>query len=623
MPRMPTSTSNRPSQSYLVEYYQHIYHYLSTKYESQIERAILVEPIEFRRKSFKKKFVSGQRLPRDTAWEALFPYLQELEDEMTRILRRHSPGYWWHIYRRIAPTLHPKHVGKTDAVTAALVRRIADLAIVKHSSPWMDGDLIPSTEVNIDNYLSGMYNDASVAVLGSKVKGEELFRTATRFTQWVVGRLSPSDFIDMYRLEGLSYEYWKTTAALRGIGKGAEVELTSSGWFKYHLSDDQAWLFDHYDSYLGTKSGISTFFGTWVSGSIKPTDSDFFTWAQYNVNLQVEDLDFTQPDGSETKLKIRPNFRVGRDKLSELWANHKFADNAFKNRNGFSFRAILTWMWMISVFSLAPEQAFKKDISYLEQNYLFSIGTANLKKRGYAILHFSEREFIELCKRLKSEMGDLFEEPLDDEIDLAFEFLSFSEKKRDQVGLWAGGKRFPIVTDGPVIVIDLGAMIDMVERLFFKVGDKTNKKGTAFEDVFREHLKRENFEIVHIGELRWPDGQKREVDAAVRISDTLVLLECVSPERPLDFEIARPKTYDKRVERLQEKLEQAGSLASAISDNPKGKNFDFSWSTNIDFRVVSPQHEFLWTKGEPCFDNLGKRRILNPEQCSHFLLSIA
>ncbi|TXI83078.1 MAG: hypothetical protein E6Q40_11615 [Cupriavidus sp.] len=620
---MPLRRSNELAPTVAPEYYQHLFAYLMQRHHDRLEKALLVEPLEIRKKYLRRHFTTGEIVPHDKAWDILHGYLENVESALARILLRHSTAYWWHIYRRTAPELHPGHIGKTDAVTAALVRQITDLAIVKHSGGWREGDLISSSAVDPSTYLGGTYKNASIEYLGSEKAGNDLFKIATRTNQLVVGRLEVSDFIDMHRIEGLAYEYWKTTAALRTIGKGGDAELTRDLWFKFHVSEDEKWLFDHYDGELGRAGGFSTLFGTWFSGDEKPDDQDLFVWGQYNVERSSKEVTISKIDGGAATVRFQPNFDIGIDKLSLFWEGHSFADAAFQRANKFSLRAALVWIWTISILFLKPELTFRNQLSRSEEEYFESVSLLNLMKRGYIATQYDRDELFKICNGLM----DLYDLPFDtpDEKDLgqALEFFTFSIEVKNQVGLWAGGKRFPIVQDGPIMVFDVVAIPDLIERLFFKVGDKDSAKGGAFESSFREYISKQKFEIIHFGELRWADGSKREADAIVRVNNTLVVLECVSSERPLDFEISRPKTHAKRIERLKEKIDQASSLVDAIYKSPKGANFDFSWNTKVIFRVVSPHHEFLWSKSYPCFDDMGRRLIVDPEQCKRFLSSLA
>jgi hypothetical protein len=100
------------------------------------------------------------------------------------------------------------------------------------------------------------------------------------------------------------------------------------------------------------------------------------------------------------------------------------------------------------------------------------------------------------------------------------------------------------------------------------------------------------------------------VDAAVRIGDRLVLIECFSYELPLDFEIGKRSVFDKRKEFIIEKVDQAQTLAERVAKEPNGTNFDVSWAKSIEWRVVSPFVEFAWQIDEPLYDEAGMPRVL-------------
>jgi hypothetical protein len=110
------------------------------------------------------------------------------------------------------------------------------------------------------------------------------------------------------------------------------------------------------------------------------------------------------------------------------------------------------------------------------------------------------------------------------------------------------------------------------------------------------------------GDLKWENGNPSEVDAAVRIGDRLVLIECFSYELPLDFEVGKPSVFDKRKEFVLEKVDQARTLAERIAKEPKGSKFDIIWAKSIEWRVVSPFVEFAWQIDEPLYDEAGLTR---------------
>jgi hypothetical protein len=109
------------------------------------------------------------------------------------------------------------------------------------------------------------------------------------------------------------------------------------------------------------------------------------------------------------------------------------------------------------------------------------------------------------------------------------------------------------------------------------------------------------------------------VDAAIRISDTLYLFECVSIERPLDFEIGKISTINHRNEELDKKVEQALTLRNFVTANPAGHNYDFSWATEICVFVVSPFVEWIWSRSERLWHNDTVPRILSAEEALAYM----
>jgi hypothetical protein len=104
------------------------------------------------------------------------------------------------------------------------------------------------------------------------------------------------------------------------------------------------------------------------------------------------------------------------------------------------------------------------------------------------------------------------------------------------------------------------------------------------------------------------------VDAAVRIGDRLVLIECFSYELPLDFEVGKPSVFDKRKNFILEKVDQAQTLAERVASEPNGSNFDVTWAKSIEWRVVSPFVEFAWRIDEPLYDEAGLPRVLQVQE---------
>jgi hypothetical protein len=196
-----------------------------------------------------------------------------------------------------------------------------------------------------------------------------------------------------------------------------------------------------------------------------------------------------------------------------------------------------------------------------------------------------------------------------EEVRKAVEFISLSEAAQKNIGLWSGGKRPILVPSMGKLMIDLAAILPVLQTLFFGVR-KAHPGGESFENAVRNAIRARGLDLCLQGQLRWKSGNPREVDAAVRIRDRLVLIECFSYELPLDFEVGKPSVFDKRKDFILEKIDQAQTLAERVAKEPKGTNFDVSWAKSIEWRVVSPFVEFAWEIDEPLYDEAGVPRVL-------------
>lgn len=115
---------------------------------------------------------------------------------------------------------------------------------------------------------------------------------------------------------------------------------------------------------------------------------------------------------------------------------------------------------------------------------------------------------------------------------------------------------------------------------------------------------------VNCGGLRERQGRT----VAVRIGDTLVVIECFSYELPLDYEVGKPSIFETRKRFIMEKLSQARTLVERLKKSPRGTNFDVTWAKKIDWRVVSPFVEFAWDINEPFFDQDGLPRLFQARE---------
>ena len=109
-------------------YHSQTFTYLIEIRRDEILRRLRDIPEALRQKELVPDFAGLGETGGDRAWQIFRNYLDRIEDCIAHIVRGHSPSFWFHLHRRIRPMLSQIHEGKTDDMTVALVRRIAELA---------------------------------------------------------------------------------------------------------------------------------------------------------------------------------------------------------------------------------------------------------------------------------------------------------------------------------------------------------------------------------------------------------------------------------------------------------------------------------------------------------------
>lgn len=159
----------------------------------------------------------------ELAWNLTIEILDLIDNEMRKLACRRSVAYWLHIYRRIGVFLSPEHEDKTDPVTVGLVRQIAELAIQKHALRTGRNEFGLSNRLSPDLILGGWMKKGLKSLGGDGIGGERIFReysaTPKSISNWMIRDFSKRDFIDIYALEGVAYQYWRIRPSYDHLGK--------------------------------------------------------------------------------------------------------------------------------------------------------------------------------------------------------------------------------------------------------------------------------------------------------------------------------------------------------------------------------------------------------------------
>jgi hypothetical protein len=238
-------------------------------------------------------------------------------------------------------------------------------------------------------------------------------------------------------------------------------------------------------------------------------------------------------------------------------------------------------------------------------------------QRGYRVFDIgTDRTIHQLRRRIQ-----LFAPELDvseREIRAILDRFTLTQQNQANISLWSGGPQYVLISAGIHHAVLLHGVPRMLATLFFRMAHDQGQRGTHFEQAFRRALTSRGFKL-HRGELHALDGTQRELDAGVVVGNVLFAFECVSIERPLDYEIGHSPTFRRRQARLDEKVEQALSLGEFIRIKPRGTNYDFGHVEHVVPLVVSPFEEWIWDRSDRLWLADGTPRIVSAAEAIQLL----
>ena len=597
-------------------YHSHTFPYLIEKWRDEILRRLKDVPEALRRSELATDFAALGETGGDPAWEVFRNYLDKIERRIAEIVRGHSPSFWFHLHRRIRPILSEIHEGKTDDTTVALVRRIAELAYAKHGDLGRADDLGPILRTRLETFLDGAWYEATARALGSKLKAKKHYQKLKRTQQVVMTDFRVSDLWDVFGIEGLCYEYWWASAAMRSIGKGSIVkwDATRTPSLRYKDTGINPLCFELYDQRNSERAGFQNRLGTWLDEIDRPEKIDALRGDQIHFAQLTPNPDPKEyPVWNELTKSVgrgfgATNFGVGTFSLAGFKRENGFMAELFKKKHGVELDVVLFAVWGASFFGIYTGLTAHLPTSDQQLGRTMT-NWGNVLFRGYSMVTFNPEQFAREAVWWAGQLSHNRIFSLD-EARQGVEFISLSKAAQRNIGIWSGGKRPILIPSMAGLMIDLAAIMPFLYTIFFGLRKAEQVGGESFENSVRTALRSRKFDVCLEGELHWSNDTPREVDAAVQIGDRLLLIECFSYELPLDYEVGKPSVFDKRKEWIGKKLEQAKTLAERIAKEPKGTDFDVSWAKEIDWRVVSPFVEFAWATDASLFDEEGLPRVL-------------
>lgn len=598
------------------EYYEIVFEKLHEKYNKLISASGVEKPKEIRRRLV-QKYKSKINLVGES-YEGLLEVLNELEEELSLSIKKHSCFYWIHLLRRLEPVLDERLGVRTDSVTTLEVRDIAEQAIFKYGRIAGKEDLHRSDIIPFRKILGGLLHKE----LSRDSRYLSLYTILlAKNRQLVIGDFRASDLAEMYKIIGLAYHYWYIGAKLRAVGKSVIVSVSDDSLVVEHRTAEQSELIISYDERTKNNDPVKGFasnVGT-LTYQGEGVDENVIFFATLNVERYSYSL--FSPD-HEFKNDFSPNYLPAYIAVDKFYDSHKYLEKFFEKKHGFGLKEFCHASLLISQLLIGwnyPKiQGLESEGDLLfyqkfQRGYEFSPGgIENVKGLVVKMLHSN------------TPYGSFSASRTGEQLDKIFEFLTLSPKNQSFVSLWSNGPRFVFIPFQNHFICDYSAWFTIFRTLFFGLRnyDPTSQKGLQFEDTFAAMAKRNGLDVVIQSKKIQCGEQEREVDVGVRIGTHLYLLECKASERPLDFAIGNPKTIDSRIRDFTAKTSQATTLAEFVISNSKGDNYDFSWADEVVGIVVSPYVEWIWSKEDHFWlqSDPGTPRVLSANEAIAFLL---
>jgi hypothetical protein len=342
-------------------YYSHTFPYLIEEWRQEIGRRLKDVPDALRQRELVPGLAALGETSGDSAWQVFRKYLDRIEDCIAEIVRGHSVSFWFHLHRRLRPMLAKDPQGrKTDDTTVALVRRIAELAYDKHGDLDRSDDLGPITRTRLETFLDDAWYKATARALGSKLQAKKLYQKIKRTEQVVMTDFRVSDLRDVFGVEGLCYEYWWASAAMREIGKGAIVKWDPTEVPSFRLKDTgvNPLCFDLYDLRNAERGGFRTRLGTWLDETeqlekIDASRGDQIHFAQLTPNPDFKEYPiWNSQTNSVGRAYGATNFGVGTFSLVRFKNENGFMAEPFKQKHGVDLDVVLFAIWAASFFGV-------------------------------------------------------------------------------------------------------------------------------------------------------------------------------------------------------------------------------------------------------------------------------
>jgi transposase len=294
----------------------------------------------------------------------------------------------------------------------------------------------------------------------------------------------------------LSLSSWLVAGIVPGVERQPLKKL-AVGSHRYKDTGVHPLSFELYDERNNENFGFRTRLGTWLdeanAGEADAERGDKINFAQMKANPQVGEYPaWNSATGRIGRGHGATNFEIGTFSLVQFRTENAFMAEPFKLKYGIDFDAVLFAVWAAAFFGTYVGITMHQSTMAERRDRTMNNFT-NLMFRGYTMVNFDldelAREAVWFAEQLQHEKTFPVEE-----VRKAVEFICLSGAAQKNIGLWSGGKRPILVPSMGKLMIDLAAILPVLQTIFFGVR-KAHAGGVSFENAVRNAIRARGLDL--------------------------------------------------------------------------------------------------------------------------------
>jgi len=418
--------------------------------------------------------------------------------------------------------------------------------------------------------------------------------------QLVLTKFGFDQLKQLYFCEKLAYEIWRCGAALRILGKGAAliVDQGFPAYFFDERGDELNRLVRVYDDRRGVFSASAT-------GTVFPLDAG----AEGPVVLPMFNVE--HKSGKDIRRLFErlgigfvydaaTNFLWAPFNLRGYYEAHEPLAAAFRESKGIALLDVFAVLGalllrVIPLWASHPQAVYR----FWQRAYEGPLKREDVVSEIRAVLPAALEHLGSAAK------------PEHVDVDGTFRFLELTTEKRDSIDILLWGPHSIFLPHGPDrVFVDFAWVGELLFNLFFDVRmDDQNFKGDALEKIVRA-----GESVLPVGECRSLGGTRKQIDAAFKVGDTLLIAECRAVARSFGVERGDPEAINYRIKRCEAALRDADDKAGWLAANPIGTNYDVRPYKRILPVGVTPFTEYIPTLAPAWWITSALPRVMTPAE---------